>query len=71
MQHNLAAKRNQKYYFIFVHEDGEGLRKISDIFAEKQVQTSLDEVFTLDEVNKAMKKVASGRSKGKTIIRIS
>ena len=67
----LAAKRNQKYYFIFVHEDGEGLRKISDIFAEKQVQTSLDEVFTHDEVNKAMKKVASGRSRGKTIIRIS
>lgn len=68
---NLAAKRNHKYHFIFVHEDGEGLKKISAIFAEKQVQTSLDEVFSLDDINKAMKKVASGRSRGKTIIKIS
>lgn len=67
----LAAKRNQQYHFIFVHEDGEGLKKISDIFAEKQVQTSLDEIFSIDDVNKAMKKVASGRSRGKTIIKIS
>ncbi len=66
----LAAKRNQKYHFIFVHEDGEGLKKISAIFAEKQVQTSVDEVFSLDDVNKAMKKVASGRSRGKTIIKV-
>lgn len=49
---------------------GNELKKISAIFAEKQVQTSLDEVFTLDEVNKAMKKVASGRSRGKTIIKV-
>ena len=66
-----AAKRNQKYHFIFVHEDGEGLKNISAIFAEKQVQTSLDEVFSLDDINKAMKKVASGRSRGKTIIKIA
>ena len=51
--------------------DGEGLKKISAIFAEKQVQTSLDEVFSLDDINKAMKKVASGRSRGKTVIKIA
>lgn len=66
----LAAKRGQRYHFIFVHEDGEGLKKISEIFSDKKVQTSVDEIFSLDDVNKAMKKVASGRSKGKTIIKI-
>lgn len=66
----LAAKRGQHYHFIFVHEDGDGLKKISEIFSGKKVQTSVDEIFSLDDINKAMKKVASGRSKGKTIIRI-
>ena len=66
----LAAKRGQRYHFIFVHEDGEGLKKISEIFNDKKVQTSVDEIFSLDDINKAMKKVASGRSKGKTIIKI-
>jgi D-arabinose 1-dehydrogenase-like Zn-dependent alcohol dehydrogenase len=53
-----------------VHEDGEGLKKISEIFSDKSVQTSVDEIFSLDDINKAMKKVASGKSKGKTIIKI-
>ena len=66
----LAAKRGQRYHFIFVHEDGEGLKKISEIFSDKKVQTSVDEIFSLDDINKTMKKVASGRSKGKTIIKI-
>ena len=38
----MAAAKGQKYFFIFVHEDGEGLEK-----------------------------VASGGSKGKTILKIS
>lgn len=66
----LAAKRGQRYHFIFVHEDGAGLQKISEIFAEKRVQTSLDEVFALNDVNDAMRKVASGKSRGKTIIKV-
>jgi len=30
-----AAGKNQKYYFIFVHEDGPGLERISGIFFRK------------------------------------
>lgn len=67
----MAAKKNQKYFFIFVHEDGEGLERINNIFAEKHLEASVDEVFSLDDVNKALKKVASGKSKGKTVLRIS
>lgn len=66
----MAAKKNQKYYFIFVHEDGKGLERISGIFAERQIEASVDEVFTLDDVNKALQKVAAGKSKGKTIIKL-
>ena len=66
----LAAKKNQKYYFIFVHEDGKGLERISEIFTERHIEASVDEVFTLEEINKALQKVAAGKSRGKTIIKI-
>lgn len=64
----MAAKKNQSYYFIFVHEDGAGLERISEIFAERHIEASVDEVFSLDEVNSALQKVAAGKSKGKTIL---
>ena len=67
----MAAKKNQKYYFIFVHEDGAGLGRISEIFAQRHIKVSVDEVFALEDVNKALKKVAGGKSKGKTVIKIS
>lgn len=67
----LAKKNNQKYYFVFVHEDGKGLEKISNIFTKHQIKASIDEVFDFDDINNALKKVALGKSKGKTILRIS
>ena len=67
----MAAKKNQSYYFVFVHEDGAGLKKISEIFAKRRIEASVDEVFSLDEVNAALHKVAAGRSKGKTVLRVN
>jgi len=62
--------RNRPHDFIFVREDGAGLERISDIFAEKHIEASVDEVFPLSDVSKALQKVAAGKSKGKTIIKI-
>ena len=67
----MAARRNQKYYFIFVHEDGAALERVSEIFGKNHLEASVDGVYTLDDVNEALKKVASGGSKGKTILKIS
>ena len=67
----MAAAKGQKYFFVFVHEDGKGLKKISEIFKNTAIEASVDEVFSLDDVNQALKKVASGGSKGKTILKIS
>ena len=44
---------------------------ISEIVAHRHIEASVDEVFALDDVNKTLKKVAGGKSKGKTIIKIS
>lgn len=64
----LAKKNNQKYHFIFVKESGKQLSEIAKIFETKQIRPSIDSVFPLSEVNKALDKVANGRSEGKTIL---
>ena len=66
----MAAKKNQKYYFLFVESNGRQLKEVSRIFTEKNIKPSVDEIFSLNDVNKAMKKVDQGGSKGKTLIKI-
>ena len=66
----MAAKKNQKYYFLFVESNGRQLEEVSRIFAEKNIKPSIDEIFSLNDVNRAMKKVDQGGSKGKTLIKI-
>ena len=66
----MAAAKGQKYFFIFVHEDGAGLARVSEIFEKDKVEASVDGVFSLNDVNKALQKVAAGGSKGKTVLRI-
>ena len=51
----MAARKDQKYYFIFVHEDGVGLERISETFAKRHIEASVDEVLALEDVNRALK----------------
>lgn len=67
----MASKKHQRYYFIFVHEDGTGLERVSEIFTEKKIHASVDEVFPLADVNQALAKVAHGKSRGKTVLKIA
>lgn len=67
----MAAAKNQTYDFLFVHEDGGQLEELSKIFnAENPLETSIDTVYKLEQVNEALDKVKQGKSKGKTIIKI-
>ena len=67
----MAAAKKQTYDFLFVHEDGRQLDRIGRLFdREHPLETSIDTVFTLDEVNAALNKVKQGKSKGKTILKI-
>lgn len=67
----MAAAKNQTYDFLFVHEDGGQLEELSKIFnAENPLETSIDTIYTLSQVNEALDKVKQGKSKGKTIIKI-
>ena len=43
---------------------------LSEIFEEKNIKPSVDTVFELSDINKALDKVDKGGSKGKTLIKI-
>ena len=67
----MAAAKRQTYDFLFVHEDGSQLDRIGRLFdKEHPLETSIDTVFTLEEINEALAKVKQGKSKGKTIITV-
>ena len=68
----MAEAKGQSYDFLFVHEDGAKLEKIGELFSsERPLETSVDTVFSLEEVNEALDKVKQGKSKGKTILKVN
>ena len=68
----MAEAKGQSYDFLFVHEDGVQLEKIGKLFSpERPLETSVDTAFSLKEVNEALDKVKQGKSKGKTILKIT
>ena len=67
----MAAKKGQRYDFVFVHEDGAGLERLSALFSRQKLEAAVDGVFSLEEVNQALAKVAAGKSRGKTILKIA
>ena len=54
-----------------MHEDGRQLEEIGRLFdADHPLETSIDTVYALEQINEALAKVKQGRSRGKTIIAI-
>lgn len=64
----MADKYEVNYDFIFVQENGKQLQEVADIFEKLEIKPSIDTVFDFSDINKALDKVANGRSRGKTII---
>lgn len=64
----LAKKYGVSYEFIYVESNGKQLQEVADIFEQYKIKPSIDTVFTFNDVNEALDKVAHGHSKGKTIL---
>ncbi|WP_165211143.1 NADP-dependent oxidoreductase [Streptococcus tangpeifui] len=64
----MADKYGVHYDFIFVKSNGKQLQEVADIFTERQIKPSIDSVFAFSDVNKALDKIANGRSRGKTVL---
>ena len=67
---SLAKRNNQTYHFIFVQANGQQLAEIAQLFEAQQLRPSIDTVYAFDQLNVALEKVASGKSVGKTVVRI-
>jgi len=64
----MAEKYGVHYHFIFVESNGAQLQEVADIFSKLEIKPSIDTVYTFDEVNAALDKVANGHSRGKTVL---
>ena len=67
-----AKKHGVAYRFIFVRSDGSQLEEISKIIEENNIIPAVDPTeFSLNQVNEALRLVASGHPKGKVVIKVS
>lgn len=64
----MAESYGVHYHFIFVESNGQQLQEVADIFSKLEIKPSIDTVFSFEEVNAALDKVANGRSRGKTVL---
>lgn len=66
-----ARKQGKEYRFLFVRSDGAQLRKITDIVEKQQIKPAIDSrIFSLSQVNEALRLVAKGPLNGKVIIQL-
>lgn len=71
MKFDIASRRRGvNYDFMFVQSSGAQLQEAADILDQLKVKPSVDEVFEFEDINLALDKVANGRSRGKTVLRI-
>lgn len=67
----LANKENKRYKFLFVKANGYQLQKITEIIEKNNITPQIDEhIFTLEQVNDALKLLNKGGINGKIIIKI-
>lgn len=64
----MAQKYGVTYNFIFVEANGRQLQEVAELFDQLKIKPSIDTVYSFEQINEALDKVAHGRSKGKTVI---
>lgn len=66
-----AQKEGKEYRFMFVHSDGNQLKKITGIVEKNKIVPDIDpRIFSLSQVNEALALVAKGGVNGKIIIQL-
>ena len=70
---DIARFSNEKeatYKFIFMHPDGSHLREIKTLIEDEKIKPVIDKVYPFEESIDAFLHLASGRAKGKIVIKI-
>jgi NADPH:quinone reductase-like Zn-dependent oxidoreductase len=66
----LAKKLKLEYSFLYMKANGKQLSEISSLIESGAIHPIVDKIFPFEQANEALDYVASGRAKGKVVIRI-
>lgn len=66
-----ARRRGVDYSFHFMRADGRQLAEIAELVDAGAIRPVIDQVFAFDESPAALARVASGRARGKVVIRVA
>jgi len=67
----LCSAKEATYKFIFMHPNGAHLEQIKSMIEEEIIKPIIDKVYPFTESIEAINHLASGRAKGKIVIKIS
>jgi NADPH:quinone reductase-like Zn-dependent oxidoreductase len=68
---NASSEKNAEYKFIFMHPNGSHLNEIKSMIEDEKIKPIIDKVYSFSEGIDAFTHIASGRAKGKIVIKIS
>ena len=66
-----SSDKNAEYKFIFMHPNGAHLNEIKSMIEDEKIKPIIDKVYSFSESVEAFTHLASGRAKGKIVIKIS
>lgn len=66
---NAAKKVGCEYHFMFVRESSKNLQELSKILEEIKFHPLVGEIFSIDDINKALKSLKNNNKKGKVLIK--
>jgi NADPH:quinone reductase-like Zn-dependent oxidoreductase len=65
-----ARQRGIRYTFVFMRASGSQLGKITSLIESGLIKPAVDRIFPFDSVAEALAYVATGRAKGKVIVKV-
>ena len=68
---SLSSEKDATYKFIFMHPNGAHLSEIRSLIEDEKIKPIIDKVYPFDESVAAFTHLASGRAKGKIVIKIN
>jgi len=66
----LISSKNASYKYIFMHPNGSHLDEIKLLVEDEKIKPIIDKVYSFSESIEAFKYLATGRAKGKIVIKI-
>ena len=66
-----SAEKEAEYKFIFMHPNGTHLNDIKSMIEDDKIKPIVDKVYSFSEAIEAFEQLATGRAKGKIVIKIS